>query len=104
RLNELDNRRLVGDLMVYVVLPRVGRDHQQRRTGTISATSLRSGRSIRAAEPRASQLIIGSTLRLIDQGIHLVVVPAIGVVVGNHDGCVLPVGIGLDGIDGVYDE
>ena len=39
-LDKPQDRGLVGDRVIDVVLLGVGRNHQQRKTGTISATSL----------------------------------------------------------------
>src|ERR1700693_3229954 len=39
-LDEAQNRALVGHGVIDVVLLREGRDHEERKTGTISATSL----------------------------------------------------------------
>src|SRR5689334_2473179 len=84
--NKAKNRRLVCGGVIHEVLPGVRRDDQQRSTRTVSATSL-SGRSgIGSASPGSGQEVIASRLRLVDDGIHHVVVPAIGVIVGDDDG------------------
>jgi hypothetical protein len=43
-------------------------------------------------------------LAVVDDGAHLVVVPAVAVVVGDDDGGVLPVVRGLQPVHGVHDE
>ena len=68
---------------------------------TTPALSGRSG--VTAAESSTGERIIGD-LRLVDDRIHHVVVPAIEIVVGDDDGGIFPKRVGLDGVDSVDDE
>ena len=97
--DEADDRGLVGDGVVDVVLLRPGRDDQQRQTRTVAAAALDVGvpvtpaRAVLALLPHWPGPVRASVggLRPVDDGAHLVVVPAVGVVVGDDDGGGLPV-------------
>ena len=107
---EAQNRGLVGNRVVDVVLLGVGRDHQQRKTRTISAAALgmldgdtRKGGFSATAQAGTGKGIHGGG-RLVDDGTHLVVIPAVGVVIGNHYSGICPVFLLLQKIDNGDDE
>ena len=92
---------LVGGAVVNVILLRVGRDHEQRETRTVAATALcAAGGSCggSAAIASASESIVRDG-GLIDHWSEDVIVPAVGVVVGDDDRGVFPVLAVGDGVD-----
>src|SRR4029077_8317298 len=101
--NEAQDRGLIGDLVIHVVLPGIGRNDEQRRTWSVTAAALGGGIHVGAAEADARQRVVGD-LRLVDERIHHVVVPAIGIVVGDDDRGVFPQRARLQGIDGAHHE
>src|SRR5437879_2977666 len=102
-LDEAKDRGLVGDLMVHVVLPRKRGDHEQRESRTVTATPLGGRRGVSAAETGTGQKVIAD-LRLIDDRIHYVVVPAVRIIVSDNDGGVSPERAGLNLVDGINQE
>ncbi len=80
-----------------------GRDHQQRLPRTVAAAALRvawcrstPASAVDAVAARAGAGEgIGGAGGLIHDRAHLVVVPAVGIVIGDHDRGVLPVGRGF---------
>ena len=76
--------------MVNVVLPGKGRNDEQGKAWTVataavlsSAAGLRSGWG--AAIAGAEELVVGH-VRLRDERTELMVVPAVGIIVGDDDG------------------
>src|ERR1035438_8888755 len=100
-LDEGGDRGGVGQLVADVVLPGPGRDHQHRQPLAVAApvgiAAQRHGR--RGAEPWVR---VG--VRAVHHRHDLVVVPAVGVVPGDHDGRGLPVLGLLDLVDRVHQE
>src|SRR5690349_11292685 len=106
--DKAENRRLIGNAMVNVVLLCKGRNDEQGKTRAIATTAvLRRAAGLRdcgrAAIARAEELVIGNT-RLPDERAELMVVPAVGIIVGDDDGCRIPVRALHDGVDGVHEE
>src|ERR1700733_10214402 len=83
--DEAQDGSLICDAVVYVVAPGKRGDHQQRQAGTIAATALGMGdgrsrkRSCSVAALAGGSQAVGAAGRLVCDGTHLVVVPAIGI-------------------------
>ena len=100
-LDELDHRGLVGHVVADVVVPGPRGDDDQRQPGTVTAPV--RGVADRDRGGRAHRRV-GRGVRAVHPGRVLVVVPAVGVVIGDDDRGGLPVPGLLDLVDRVDDE
>src|SRR6266852_1032406 len=87
--NQPQNRALVGDGVVNVVLLGEGRNDQQRQPWTVAAASLEVGCAGRAAASRSGKGVRGG-VGLAHNRRHHMVIPAVGVVISDNDRGVLP--------------
>src|ERR1700738_4506029 len=92
--DEPKDGRLMGYLMIDVIATSEGRYHQQRHPRTVSATTVLKAASItnrlrRSAVAGSKQLDV-SDIGLIHDRAHLVVVPAIGVIISDDHRCLVP--------------
>src|SRR5882724_10502878 len=87
--------------MVDVVLLGVRRNDQQRLTRAVTTTSYNSVCRGYTARAGASQVVIRCG-GLVDDRIHYVVIPAIGVVIHNYDRGALPLWSGLQAVDDIH--
>src|SRR5580698_2853544 len=104
--DEADDRRLVDDHVIDVILLRERRDHQERQARTVTAASLsRRG----TADPRQRGLAVAAGTRagegvgrsggLVEERAVLVIVPTVGVVIRDDDGGAGPVRRLLERVD-----
>ena len=97
---------LIGHGVIDKVRPRVRRNDQERKPWTIAATTLRMRGTVVArqrgsrvaAESRTIQHVLRS-LRLVHDLSQLMVVPAVGIIVGDDHGSAIPIRLGLQEID-----
>ena len=99
-LDELHDRGLVGEVVADVVAPRVRRDDHQREARAVAAPV----RVLPSATGACADRRVSGGVRAVDDRRHLVVIPAVGVVVGDDDRRGLPVLRLLDLVDRVDDE
>ena len=97
-LDEAQDGGLVGGAVINVILFRVGRNHEQREARAVTAAALRADGGSGAAIASACEGIVCDS-RLIDYRSENVIVPAVGVVVGDDDRGVFPVLAIGDGVD-----
>src|ERR1700730_1626733 len=89
--NKLEDRALIRDRVVHVVLLRKRRDDQQWQPGTVTCSPLITGeRRIGPRRTWASRPLLLS-LRMVHQRRHNVIVPTIGIVIRDNDRRVAPV-------------
>jgi len=111
-LDEANDRSLIGHGMVNRVLQGPGRDHNQRLPRAISAAtqSVRIARINARQSNAAASAGVCSSQRirrasgLVDDGGHLVVVPAVGIVVQDHDGGAAPTILLLQEVEQCHNE
>ena len=109
-LDEAKDGALVGHGVIDVVVLRIRRDHQQRKTWSVAATALcmQCGRDRQRAPWNHRRTIPVATSasaadrRLIHDRAHLVIVPTVGVVIRDDDRGVLPVRLLLQEVDDVH--
>src|SRR5271170_4345721 len=110
--NEANDRTLVRSRVIDEVFTGKGRNHEERQARPIAAAALRvrgadagqcGGTAAGAAGADRRERVRGGC-RLVDDGAHLVVVPAVGVVIGNNDGGALPFRRLLQEVDHVDDK
>ncbi len=103
---------MVRDRVVHEVFLRPGRDDQQRQARTVTATALGMQNARIASRQRGAAVAAGSSAgqsisrasRLIHNRAHLMVVPAVRVVIGDHYRGVVPIRRLLQSINDVYDK
>src|SRR5450759_4855810 len=106
-LDEPQDRGLVGCGVVDEVGLRKGGDHDQGQARTVAAPVLEAARDtagVGTAGAVLRQPIMQGIVRLVDDRAHLMVVPAIAVVVGDHHCGALPVRGLLEPVDGLDKE
>src|SRR5215831_10078586 len=104
-LDERQDRGLVGDRAADVVGLGERRDHQQRQPLAVAAAVLDAAhRRAVPADPRAVQRVERRVGGGVDDRRHDVVVPAVRVVVGDHDRGAVPEPGPLDRVDRVHQE
>src|ERR1700730_19457693 len=83
--NKLEDRALIRDRVVHVVLLRKRRDDQQWQPGTVTCSPLITGeRRVGAGGTWACQRVILS-LRMVHQRRHNVIVATLGIVIRAND-------------------
>src|SRR5580658_6304573 len=97
-LDEAEDGGLVGRAVINVILLRVGRDHEQREARAVAAAALCAHSGGSSAIAIASQSIVGDG-GLIHNWTQHMVIPAVGVVVGDDNRRVFPVLAVSDGVD-----
>src|SRR5215467_1778638 len=104
-LDERQHRGLVGGRAADVVGPGVGRDDQQRQPLAVAAAVLDAAhRRTVPADPGAVERVQRRVGGGVDDRRHDVVVPAVRVVVGDHDRGAAPELGPLDRVDRVHQE
>src|SRR6266550_668667 len=104
-LDERQDRGLVGDRAADVVGLGVRRDDQQRQPLAVAAAVLDAAhRHAEPADPGAVERVQRRVGGGVDDRRHDVVVPAVRVIVGNHDRGAVPELRPLDRVDGVHQE
>src|SRR5215470_8328966 len=104
-LDERQHRGLVGGRAADVVGPGVGRDDQQRQPLAVAAAVLNAAhRRTVPADPGAVERVQRRVGGGVDDRRHDVVVPAVRVVVGDHDRGAAPELGPLDRVDRVHQE
>ena len=86
--DESQNRALIGDPVIHIMLFGKWRNHQEWQTRPITAAARCAASRSHTAGSRPSKLIVGD-VRLHNDRPHLVVVPTVGIVIRNdHRGFV----------------
>src|SRR5579864_4605302 len=97
--------------MVHEVVFGKWRNHQERLTRAIAATAGRVVRPLETRERRSCRTAhagrsesIRRALRVIQDWAHLVVIPAVGIVIQNDNCSVAPIRLTLEEVNGLNDE
>src|SRR5208282_2393752 len=96
--DESNDGRLIRHPMVDVIALGIARDDDQGQAWPITAAAGIPAYRSRPAGAGAGKFVVHGAVRLIDDGVHLVVVPSVGIVVGDDDRGVVPVLAALDGV------
>src|SRR5690242_6268891 len=98
--------------MIYKIHARPGRDHEHWQTWAEATAALRMGVACIHARQRTRSIAAasrpGERVRtaggLVYDRAHLMVVPAVGIVIGDHDSGIAPFGPALQKIDDLHGE